>query len=401
MRIARQCWLFGLTATVATAMSAQVVAAEARHWRLFVADHGEPVVRAVDLGTGETSVSFQLTAPARLYRSESGETVFAAQRDGDVVHAIASGVRLDDHGDHGDLEVEAPQLLDVTLAGDNPVHVVEHDGRLAVFFDDEGVARITDERAFRAGKLRLTEFTTSAPHHGVAATIGDHLLVSVPNPQDPTELPIGIRVHDEAGATVGEMHSCPDLHGEAASGSLMAIACAEGLLLVEPSSAGPTVRTLPYPPELPDGKSTTLIGGEAMRYFVGNWGQDAVVIIEPNATPAFRLVQLPARRVHFAADPVRPRFVYLHTEDGNLHQLDVLEGRIVRSTAVTDAYSMEGHWSDPRPRIAVAGDEIAVTDPLAGLIHIVEPSELRRTRAIKVEGRPFEVVSVGGAGETH
>ena len=53
-----------------------------------------------------------------------------------------TGLRLEGHGDHGDLQVEAPSHLPVELRGPRPSHVVGSDGRLAVFFDGDGSASL-------------------------------------------------------------------------------------------------------------------------------------------------------------------------------------------------------------------------------------------------------------------
>jgi hypothetical protein len=75
---------------------------------------------------------------------------------------------IEDHGDHADLEVGRPSLLDGTMTGSRPVHAVVHDGDIAVFYDGEGIARINGARG---GVPRVVE--TAAPHHGVAASIAD------------------------------------------------------------------------------------------------------------------------------------------------------------------------------------------------------------------------------------
>jgi zinc transport system substrate-binding protein len=36
------------------------------------------------------------------------------------------------------------------------------------------------------------------------------------------------------------------------------------------------------------------------------------------------------------------------TEDGSLHQIDVLDGKLSKTAKVTEPYSMDGHWNDPR-----------------------------------------------------
>ena len=381
--------------------STTALAGDQTAWRLFVSDHEAPVVNVVDAVSGKQLDRFELRGPASLYRSASGRAVFAVQGSQNTVTAISTGISLDDHGDHGDIEVTDPKLTGFALTGDKPVHFVEHDGVFAAFFDGEGKARIFSEKAALQGKAEVREVNSGAPHHGVALAHGRHVLVSESNRQRPDELPIGIKVVDAAGATVGHMHACPDLHGEATSGNLTAFACATGILLVTKGEEGPQVRHLAYPERFPDGKATTLVGGRGLQYFLGNYGPDKIVLIDPAAMGPFRLIELPTRRVHFAVDPVRPRFAYVFTEDGRLHQVDVIAGSVTKSIALTDPYSMDGHWSDPRPRLAVAGERIVVTDPLKGVLHLVDAANFEDVGEVTVEGRPFNVVAVGGSGQTH
>lgn len=388
----------GLTLALMTGM-APALAEESTAWRLFVADHTDPVVTALDVESGATVGQFQLAGPATLYATPSRAAVYAVQTAANQVAVITTGITVEDHGDHGDLKLEKPSLVDLPLTGERPVHLVEHDGHVAIFFDGVGATQLVEERDWLAGRLEPHEYSTSAPHHGVAVPIGSHLVISEPNAADPSALPIGVRVLDQDGQAVGGLHDCPDLHGEASSGDTLAIACAAGLLVIKDGDKAPSVELLPYSSELPAGKSTTLLGGVGMQYFLGNYGADKVTIIEPGAGTPFRLVSLPTRRVHFAVDPQRVRFAYVVTEDGDLHELDIIDGAITRTLKVTDPYSMDGEWSLPRPRIAVAGPDIVVTDPLKGVIHIVDAEGFELERDIAVEGRPFNIVAVGGSGE--
>lgn len=375
---------------------------EKEAWRLFVADRDQPKVTVIDAVKGEVLDTFTIKAPASLYRSDSGRTVFAVQGDAGAITAIASGISVDDHGDHGDIDVEAPRPTGTEIAGEKPSHFVEHDGEFAAFFDGEGVARIISEKAVLEGKSDVREVKTDAPQHGVAVAYGSHVLLSEPNREKPDELPVGIRTVDEAGKQVGDIAECRDLHGEASSGNILAFACATGLLVVTPDEGAPQIRHLPYADSLPDGKSTTLIGGKGLQYFLGNYGPDKVVLIDPTAASgAFRLIDLPTRRVHFAVDPVRPRFAYIFTEDGRLNQLDIVAGKIVNSLGLTGPYSMDGHWNDPRPRIAVAGERIVVSDPLQGKLHLVDAESFAAAGEIGVEGKPYNIVAVGGSGRTY
>jgi len=387
----------GLLAT----LSLSVRAEEAVAWRLFVGDHAEPRVTAIDLASGSALGAFPLASPATLYATPGMAGVYAVQGAGNRVTAIATGIALSDHGDHGDIELAPPSALDAAVEGTKPVHFVAHDGQVALFFDGDGKARVVAESDWLAGKPQPRDFATPAPHHGVAIPFGDRILISEPNKEDPDALPVGIVVLDAQGKRLGDVHACPDLHGEAASGHLLAIACATGLLVAEPGDAGPDIRHLPYPEELPEGKVTTLLGGVGLQYFLGNYGADRIALIDPADEKPIRLVDLPTRRVHFAVDPVRPKFAYVFTEDGSLHRIDVVAGAIIDSLGLTQPYSMDGEWSLPRPRIAVAGDAIVVTDPLAGRLHVVDAERFAKARELPVAGKPYTIVAVGGAGESH
>lgn len=386
----------------ATAGQAGAQDGDVSAWRLFVSDHAEPVVNVVDAMEGTVLDTLAIGGPATLHRSSSGETVFAVQGAAGTVHAIASGIAVHDHGDHGDIVIEDARLLDVTLSGDRPAHFVELQGNIAQWFDGEDEVRVFSERGVLSGDAQVRTASVAAAHHGVAVPYQNHVVVTIPNPDDASQRPIGARVVDFEGNAAGADVDCPGLHGSAGSGNLYALACNTGLLLIENRGGTPVIEHLPYSASLPEGSASTLIGGRGMQYFIGNYGADRIVVVDPSeAEDAFQLVQLPTRRVHFAVDPIRPRNAYVVTEDGQLHKIDVLHGRIEQSIALTDAYSMDGHWSDPRPRLAVAGDHVVVTDPLAGTLHLVDAESFERAGEIAVDGRPFNIVAVGGSGQVH
>jgi hypothetical protein len=165
---------------------------------------------------------------------------------------------------------------------------------------------------------------------------------------------------------------------------------------------GPELEMIPYGADLPKGKVSTLLGARAMQFFLGNYGEDKLVLIDPDHADApYRLIELPTRRVDFALDPADPTSAYIFTEDGKLHRLDTVEGTITQSETVTEPYSKDGHWRDPRPRLAVAGGEIAITDPRKSLVRMIDPKTLKEVRTIAVEGQPFSLVAAGGSGAVH
>ncbi len=383
-----------------SALITPALAAEATAWRFFISDHTKAKVTALDLETGAELATFPLAGPASLSTAHAGEVVIAVQGAANQVSAIRTGIAFEDHGDHGDIEIKAPELIDSVITGDKPAHFVEHGAKAALFFDGSGRVSLIDTHAWiDDGTVEATEIDSGTAHHGVAVPWGDYTLVSFANAEDEKKPRIGLNVVDAEGKVVGDTHACPDLHGEAASGNLLIIGCGDGVLIVS-GSGEPAVQKLGYD-GLPAGKSTTFVGGTGLQYFLGNYGADKVVIIDPTEAAPYRLVELPTRRVHFVADNIRPRFAYIFTEDGQLRQLDVVKGEIIQSVQVTEPYSMDGEWSLPRPRLAVAGDVLAVTDPNQGKVHLVDAISFEVTRDLDVEGLPFNIVAVGGTGSVH
>lgn len=370
-------------------------------WRLFVADHDKPVVNVFNAVDGKKLDSFALKGPAALHRSESGATVYAVQGGANAVSVISSGIAFHDHGDHADIDIAAAKLLSTSQAGKKPGHFVERQGKVAQWFDGERYAVVSTEAAALKGDNDGKRVLTGPAHHGVAVPYDNYAVVSVPNPQDATKRPVGARVTTLDSVTTAQTVNCPGLHGSAGSGDTYALSCETGLLLITQKGDVPEIRHLPYSAGLPKGSISTLIGGKGMQYFIGNYGPDRIVIIDPTEENSFRLVQLPTRRVHFAVDPVRPKYAYVFTEDGKLNQVDVLKGSIVKSVRVTAPYSMDGHWNDARPRIAVADGKIFITDPLKSKIHVLSSADLNESAAISVEGEPFNIVAVGGSGKVH
>ncbi|MDG4718553.1 MULTISPECIES: metallochaperone AztD [Thalassospira] len=377
-------------------------------WRLFVTDQEEGRVTVLDLEQKSVIDRFATTGyVTHLVPSQSGRTLAAVQMDHDVVHMIDSGIELSSHGDHSDLEIHDPALLPITIAGKRPVHAVPDHGAFYMFFDGEGAAKVFDEGDLIAGKPGHKTVTGSAPHHGVVVPKGNYHLISEPNlavETKPGSLPprLGLKVLDQDGKQVGPVHTCTGLHGEASSAGVTAFGCEEGVIIAyQNGDDAPTVEMLPYGKDMPEGRVGHLAGGKAMQFFLGDYGSDKLVFIDHAEQNPFHLINLPVRYVHFILDPARVTIAYVFTEDGYLHAVDLLDGKIVRSVQITKPYSKDGHWRDPRPRIAVAGDVISVTDPREHLVRLVDTETFAGNGEIPVDGLPFNIVAVGGSGLSH
>ncbi|MDS9468494.1 hypothetical protein RGQ15_13045 [Paracoccus sp. MBLB3053] len=375
-------------------------------YRVFVGDHDKGQVTAFDLDEPEHRWTFQTKGQVKIYSVADGGAVAAVQSDDDTVTFIASGVSLHAHGDHSDIETADPTAIAETLTGPRPFHLVEHGGKVAINFDKGGYAQIIDAHELSEGALKLARLPQARAHHGFAARLGENWVSTVasdqPVPEGESVPRLGLQAFDAEGQPLGDLATCTAIHGEAFSGVYLAAGCKEGVLIATAGSGGVVFEMLEYPADLPKGETTgTLLGSRGIQVFLGNYGAKGLVVVDPVDEPHFTYVELPFRRVDFALDPVRPSDAFVLTEDGQLHRINILEARIEASAKVTEPYSMDGHWNDPRPRIAMAGAEVVVTDPNAGLLRRISTADLTETGTIEIGGKPYNLAVVGGSGVAH
>ncbi|GGE12206.1 zinc transport system substrate-binding protein [Gemmobacter megaterium] len=376
------------------------------HFRVFVGDHTAGQITAFDLDHPENRWTFATTGQVKLFPVANGAVVAAVQSDADTVQFLSSGIELHAHGDHADIKVSDPAALDTVLTGPRPFHLVDHDGKVVINYDRGGYAEVLDSAQLAKGQIAPVRFPQARAHHGFVAPLGTSWLSTVASdaPVEGNAAPprLGLQAFNADGTPAGDLATCTAIHGEAFSGVYLAAGCREGVLAVTAGASGPDYRMLPYPADLPEGVTTgTLLGSTAMQVFLGNHGADGLVVVDPVDEPHFRRIALPFRRVDFVLDPAKPAQGYVLTEDGTLHRVDLLAAELSASASVTAAYSMDGHWNDPRPRLAMAGDELIVTDPAAGLLRRISTADLSEIGTIAVEGIPYNVTVVGGSGVDH
>jgi hypothetical protein len=375
-------------------------------FRVFVGDHAKGQVTAFDLSAPDRRWTIDLAGQAKLFAVAGGAVVAAVQSDADAVQLIRSGIAFHDHGGHSDIAVDDPAALGAPLTGPRPFHLVEHDGKVVIHYDKGGYAEILDGHALEEGRIEPVTFPQARAHHGFVAPMGGVWLSTVasdaPVEGDAAPARLGLQAFDAAGRPTGELATCSAIHGEAFSGAYLAAGCREGVLTVTAGAEGPTFRLLPYPAAFPPDVTTgTILGATSVQAFLGNHGPNGLVVIDPVEEPHFRRIALPFRRVDFTLDPARPAEGYVLTEDGTLHRVDLLKAEITASARVTAPYSMDGHWNDPRPRLAMAGAEIVLTDPGAGLIRRIDARDLSERGTIAVGGTPYNPAVVGGSGLSH
>lgn len=383
-----------LLALAAAALIAPASAETIRTTRLVVADHVTGSVLVFDTANGERLGTFDAGAPARLHEGRRHGEVTVLLGPAGRVHLLDTGIALDGHGDHADLTLSAPALQRDVLAGPRPSHVIAGDGRLAVFFDGDGVARMLNAEG-PAGALRA-----NVPHHGMAFPFAarDGALTAVSFAPEAAAPPHGVALLAADGREVARAQSCPRLHGEARSGNVIAFGCADGVLVLDAVSAA--LRHVPNPAGSGERMVRNLAGGGNWNLFLGDFGPDGLVVLDP-AGPVLRPITLPSRRMHFALDAERAEVALAITEDGTLHAIGTLDGAARGAVAATGRYSMEGGFAVARPRLSAAGGLVAVSDPARGRVVLVDAATLQIVRTIATGGAPWDVRLVHAVGERH
>jgi hypothetical protein len=369
--------------------------------RALIADHANGKLTLIELPSGKALGHYGVEGPARLKANDSGRLIYITQGKQGRINVLDSGITVDSHGDHFDVEVKAPRLLDAAFSGGRPSHINYGNGITAIYSDETGTAQAVDEKTLLAGKPRTFQLKSDAPHHGLAAPLQGHFAVSLSQPLDGRVVAYGIDVVKRGGQSVARSADCPRLHGEAKLSGISAFGCTDGVLFLTEDKGRYAFSKVAYPADLPkDRMVRNLAGSQTVRSFLGDFGPDGMVVIDPS-TKGFNFVQLPSKRLSFGRDPLNGEQAFVITEDGRLHKLNALTGRLETGLAVTAAYSLDGGGAVPRPRLSASGGLLVVTDPAAGKVHIIDGGKMSLVRSIDVPGTPFDVVVVGAPDHQH
>lgn len=363
--------------------------------RLLVGDGAAGRSTLLDLGSGSALATFEHGAAPSLHASPNGRFGLAVQGKANRVEVVDGGAWTTTGGRHF---VAPPKKLDLALHGAKPSHVVDHDGRIAAFFDDDGKAQAFDAADLPEGPLHPVTIPSPGPHHGVALPFGPNYLVTLPAPTR-DELPVGVALHDPNGTVLAENRECPELHGEASLGRTALLACGDGIMLVTPTGAGATFEKLAYPagPLGPDGdrRTFTLLVDEPRHAVLGKLTTGTELVRLDVAAKTMTAVPLPAGNSPLDLAPAAGGAVLTVTQDGTLHKLDPATGTVTARTKVAEPFTAEGEFSVPRPKLAVGGNRVFVSDPARGLVTELAADTLAVTRTLPVGGKPTNMVVLG------
>jgi len=354
--------------------------------RLVVADGRLGQLQIIDLEKGQVVAAFSTPGPASVYPSGNGQYAFAVHREQNRVSVVYGGLRLEDHGDHKDLVVEAPYILHTLTSGPKPTHFKTHAGVVTIYNDGDGTVAVLEEKDLGL-RLRVSEVATGAPDHGAPLFMGGHVLVGSLNRGV-------VEVYTRLGRKVSSFEGCPRLHGAAILGSRVAFGCADGVLLLEQRGLQFVGRKLPNPSGTPERvRVGTVVSHSRYPFFIGNFGQ-GLARIDTQITP----YPLPAQPVRFGFD--REGTLVAITANGQLHTLEAASGKVLRSLQVSEPIAATGEGA-VRPGLAL-GDGVAyVSLPSQGEVLEVELRSLEVKRRFAVGGTPASLAWLWVEGKVH
>jgi hypothetical protein len=403
--------------------------------RLVFADHEKPLIRILDLDSGEVTHSFPVPKPNPGFAGVSGGR-YVVVKTGDeagTLRILDTGLIAESHGDHVDLAKAEPKLIDFQTTGDRPAHVVSGQGQLALFYDglrpwegkSEPRAVMVAIDSLATPTPQSTVWSSPAPQHGIAVPLSARQwLISVPNPayakgddRSASSRPNGFEVlergkpsqkadgwrrlasfNDPARADA----SCKLYHGYApARGGRHVFGCAEGegggLLVLSATGKGKTAgwsaRKLAYPDER---RVSALRSREGGRHLVGNYGlkapYDALLRIDPEARSLVAEDVLPVpggqAACQFELSGNGDRLANL-TPDGKLRIYAVAPAwKELASFDAVPAFDCAYGAKTPTPGLAVTGNGAFVSDPTNGRIREYHLDTLKQGLDLPVGGVP-------------
>lgn len=396
--------------------------------RLVFADHEKPVVRVLDLDTGEVTHSVPVPKPNPGFAGVEGGryVVIKTGDEAGTVRILDTGLIVESHGDHVDLEKSDVKLLDLVVTGDKPAHVISAKGRLALFYDghrpwerkSEPKAVLIPLDSLGAPSPTLMVWKSPAPQHGIAVPLGGRQwLMSVPNAlyakgedRSASSRPNGFEIleQDRGGAQgwkrVAEFNdaaradaSCRLFHGYASAKGRHVFGCAEGvdggvLVLSRGGKGRWSGRRLGYPDER---RVSAIKAREGASHMVASYGlkapYDALLRIDPSAKAMASADILPVpggqAACQFELSGKGDRLANL-TADGKLRIYEVASWRELASFEAVAGFDCQYGAKTPTPSLAVIGGSAFVSDPGNGRIREYHLETLKQGLDLPVGGMP-------------
>lgn len=376
----------GATTPGDSAKSNSATSAAASGVRLSVAtDAGIVVLDAaslMEIGTVPAKGSL------RLNPSGSGDHVFVTTPNGFEV--LATGASTG----------RAPALTGAVFKASAAGHVVNHEGRTALFDDATGTFWVFESDALsdRAElPADVQTFTSTAPHHGVAVQLSDGTVLASLGTEDER---VGVRQLDGGGTEKARSEKCPSVHGEGvAADEHVLFGCQDGVLLW----ADGTFTKLDSPDDFGRVGNTYVAEDSPIAIVDYRDDPDAEGVnlhrmgIVDTQRKSWRVVDLP-QGVEYTwqgVDPGEKATAWLVGTDGALHRLDGTTGKFGAPFPLIDAWKPPAAWQDAHPYLLVRGRTAYVTEPAKKSVHAVDLNTGKVIATAQLAGTPNELALAG------
>lgn len=272
------------------------------------------------------------------------------------------------------------ELVQEPVESNKPTHVVSHDGRTVIYNDGTGAASAFAESDLLSGALDITTIDSGAPHHGVAAPLGEGYVITVPGEN---VLPDAVSVRDAEGRPTGREISCPALHGEGIVGDFVAFGCQDAVLILGAS----TETMIAYPSDSdkrvgvfasPLGDSPVLAGS----YYDAGEPPTALMLVD---TAVGTATQVDLESAFTAFTRSGDDQVVVALANGRLAVVDPNSGQIERMIDVAPAGERD---MAEMPVLAVHEQTAYVGDPMSKTIYIVDLLTGETTNKILLDAPP-------------
>ncbi|WP_132991488.1 zinc metallochaperone AztD [Gordonia zhaorongruii] len=356
-------------------------------------------VRVLDGKTLETVADLPHEGFLRLNSAQDSRHVFVTADDGFDV--LDTGTWRETHGDHSHYKVTEPSFTDIDLAGDEPGHVVPHDGRISLFFDGSGEAKTFDPADLAEGEVTTSDYRSPQAHHGVAVSRADGSLVVTHGDEDTRS---GVRILDADRRVVASTDDCPGVHGEAAaSGGALTFGCENGILVVK----GEEITKIPSPDAY--GRIGNQQGAPDSPIVLGDYktrpaedlGDDEIerptrFSLTDTETESLRVVDLPAAYSFRSLARGQDGEAVILGTDGALYVFDPVTGRQMARHQVIGEWVEPVEWQDPMPSLTILGGTAYISDPGSKTMTAVDLATGEQTARTAIDVGVVETAAVTG-----
>lgn len=337
--------------------------------RLVVADNTSNSLTVFDLDNNSALDTFETMFEGSSLSASAGyRYAVINNRSNNLTEFLDGGLWREDHVAHLHDYKEAPALVDFSMTGSSPTHLVSHDGQLAVFYDGDAQANIpsavkvvTDtDIASDLSDLPTLDFSVNM--HGVAEPRGDMLISTFRRDDAETLsatalLPDSVVVYHFHGDEYEEEQrfdgACPDLHGAAQNELAVAFGCSDGVLVLTQDDDVFTNVFINNIDALNDVRIGTMYGHEAVSAFVGiassHGGGSAILA---NVSPVTNTMSIIDWQPSTDASPV----AYTFTHEGEYFAILDDKGFVTLLEAHEE--SDDTHWEFAH-KIDVASESVA------------------------------------------